>query len=134
MIACQGITNSHKYFLLLHTDYSITSTSDRPFLSWQTWDLTKIMYYGFTGFCKDFLAENPTYRVYPMRLNGSAIETVFSQLKYIASGHLSSVNYASARASLLTRGTVSGRKKKVDYRDVHLYIRQHSLKRKHYKK
>lgn len=127
MIACQGITNSR---LLLHTDYSITSTSDHPFLSWQTWDLMKIMYYGFTVFCMDSFAENPTYRVYPMRLNGSATEMVFSQLKYIASGHLCSVNYASARASLLTRLTVYGRKKKVDYRDVHLYIWQRSLKRK----
>ncbi len=67
--------------------YSITETASRPFLSWQTWDLLRVMVYGFRGFCEDFLRRNPGYTIYPVRLNGSAIETFFSQLKYPAGGH-----------------------------------------------
>ena len=100
------------------------------FLSWQTWDLQRIVYYGFTGFCEDFLTSHSGYFIYPSRLNGSAIETIFSQLKYSTGGNLLSINYASARASLLIKGCVSGRYKGDDYRDAPLYIREHKLHRK----
>ena len=43
----------------------------KEFLSWQTWDL----YYGFKNLRADFTSANPVY------LNGSAIETFFSQVK-----------------------------------------------------
>ncbi len=65
------------------------------FLAWQTWDLLRLMYYGFTGFTSEFLQKHPGYTIYPIRLNGSAIETVFSQLKYATGGNLMSTNYAS---------------------------------------
>ena len=41
--------------------------------------------------------------VSPLRANGSAIESVFSSLKYIAGGHLSSANYSTTVGSLLTQ-------------------------------
>ena len=62
------------------------------------------------GFCEDFLTCHPGYTI---RLSGSAIE---SFLKHNTSGHLSGVNYAPARAAILTRGSVQGRKRNVDYR------------------
>lgn len=37
---------------IFYTGYTITMTSKRLFLAWQTWDLLRIMYYGFTGFCQ----------------------------------------------------------------------------------
>ena len=40
---------------LYNPGYSITQISHRPFLSWQTWDLLRVMYYGFKDFCVDFL-------------------------------------------------------------------------------
>ena len=112
--------------------YTITTTTGRPFLSWHTWDLLRVMYYGFRGFCEEFLRKHPGYTIYPIRFNGSAIESFFSQLKYTTSGHLSGTNYATARAAVLTRGSVKGKGKKTDYRKVPLYIRKHNLAKKHY--
>ncbi len=73
------------------------------------------MYYGFTGFCDDFLRKHPGYTIYPIRMNGSAVETVFSQLKYASGGNLMSTNYSSVRSSLLIRGSISGKHKRDDY-------------------
>ena len=74
------------------------------------------MFYGFTVFCEDFLKSHPGYFIYPSRLKDSAVETIFSQLKYSTGGNLMSTNYASASASLLIKGCVSGRYKGEDYR------------------
>ena len=52
----------------------------------QTWDLLQIMYKGFTGLCKDILNDHPGYFISPLRINGSAVETIFSSLKYICGG------------------------------------------------
>ena len=112
--------------------YTITKTSSRPFLSWQTWDLLRLMYYGFKGFCEDFLTRNPGYVIFPIRLNGSAIKSFFSRLKHTTSGHLSGDNYANARASVLTRGSTEA-KHSHDYRDVPLCIRKHSLQKTKYR-
>lgn len=82
------------------------------------------MYYGFRGFCEEFLQKHPGYTIYPIRFNGSAVESFFSQLKYTTSGHLSWTNYATARAAILTRGSVKGKRKNTDYRKVPLYIKK----------
>lgn len=113
-------------FIYFYIGYSITETTSRPFLSWQTWDLLRVMVYGFKGFCEDFLCRNPGYTIYPVRLNGSAIETFFSQLKHTAGGHLSGVNYSTARASILTKGSVK-HKQSETYRSVPLHVRRHQL-------
>lgn len=86
--------------------------------------------------CADFTTAHPGYTIYPVRLNGSAVETFFSQVKHATSGHLSSVNYASARGAVLTRESIHGKmwQHRGDYRDAPLFIRQHPLKRKSYKR
>ena len=90
-------------------EYSITDPTSNKFLSWQTWDLMRrITWYGFKEFCEHFIQQYPGYAVYPLRLNGSAVETIFSQLKFITCGHLSAVNFATARANLITRYSVHG--------------------------
>lgn len=125
----------HVHVYIISTlGYLITQTSNRSFLSWQTWDLLRVMYYGFKGFCEDFLTRHPGYTIYPVRLNGSAIESFFSKLKYTTSGHLSGVNYASARAAILTRGSVQGKKRNLDYRDAPMHIRAHKLQRLKYRR
>ena len=65
-----------------------------------------------------------------MHLNGSAVETIFSQLKFITGGHLSAVNFATARANLITRYGVHGQHYTDAYRDAPLYIREHKLTRR----
>ena len=61
------------------------------------------MYHGFKSLCEDFLEDNEGYFIAPIRVNGSAIESIFSSLKYIAGGNLSSTNYASSLSSLITQ-------------------------------
>ena len=46
------------------------------------------------------------YFIAPIRVNGSAIQSIFSQLKYIAGGNLSSTNYATSLSSLVTQKDV----------------------------
>ena len=69
----------------------------------------QIMWYGFKNFCDDFTARHPGFYVAPLRLNGSAIETLFSQLKFISHGDLSATRYPQALASLITRGSIHSR-------------------------
>ena len=92
------------------------------------------MYYGFKDFCLDFLNRHPGYTIYPIRLNGSAIESFFSQLKHATSNLLSSTNYATARAAILTRGSVRDKAHRDDYRNCPLHIRKHDLLKSKYNK
>lgn len=108
--------------------YDFSRNSERMFISYQTWDFLRIMYYGFVGFCTDFLEKHPGYTVYPIRMNGSAVETVFSQLKYVTGGNLISTNYASARSSILLRGCIS--KEMITEMLLFLYASIHSKKDK----
>ena len=55
----------------------------------QTLDLTRLMVYGFTEFADDFFGRYPNYYIWPRRINGSALETIFGQLKFSMGGHLS---------------------------------------------
>ena len=64
------------------------------------------MYHGFKGLCEDFLQDHNGYLIAPIRVNGSAIQRIFSQLKYIEGGNLSSTNYATSFSSLVTQKDV----------------------------
>lgn len=65
------------------TGYNVADPQRKKFIPWQTWDLIRITWYGYRGFCKDFVQRHPGYAVYPLRLTGSAVETIFSRLKFI---------------------------------------------------
>ena len=71
------------------------------------WDLLRIVVYGFNAFCTDFLSHHPNHFVSPLRVSGSAVETLFSQFKYAAGGKLDAANYFTARTACL-HGTKSG--------------------------
>ena len=58
----------------------------------QTWNLLRMMYFGFVGLCEDFVTAYPGYYIVPVQINGSAIESLFSSQKYNASGQLSAAN------------------------------------------
>ena len=81
------------------------------------------MVHGFRLFIHDFFRRHPNTHHYilPVRLNGSAVETLFSQLKYSAGGQLSATNYATARSSILMKKVVKGHTvKDQEYRNVPL--------------
>ncbi len=81
------------------------------------------MYYGFKGLCEDFVTHNPGYFVVPVRISGSAIESVFSCLKYISGGNLSSANYNSSLSALVTQREISSNSKgESGYRNITINI------------
>ena len=97
----------------------------------KTWDLQRIMFYGFKAFSADYLTRHPGYYVNPHDINGSVIETVFGQMRYVAQQNLSSTNYASSRASLLTKWSLCGKRTgHDDYRDQPLYLKETKMRRK----
>ena len=89
----------------------------------QTWDLLQIMYKGFTGLCEDILNDHPGYFISPLRINGSAVETIFSSLKYISGGNLSSTNYPTSFAAFATqRDLAKNPYSKPGYRSYTTYL------------
>ena len=52
------------------------------------WDLLRICVYGFDSFCVYFLNKYPDRFVSPLRVTGSAVESLFSQYKRSAAGKL----------------------------------------------
>ena len=70
------------------------------------------MYYGFKGFSADYLTRHPGYYINPHDINGSVIETIFGQMRLVAQHNLSATNYASSRASLLTKLSLCGKRSK----------------------
>ena len=97
-----------------HSVYSI-------FFPSQTWDLLQIMCRGFTGLCEEFLSKHPGYLICPLHINGSAVESIFSCLKFIAGGNLASTNYASSLAAMATQRDVSKNpRSEPGYRSEHI--------------
>jgi hypothetical protein len=131
-----SILDGHHYFeqwitsiLQGNEDYKAGSATQSFFLSWQTWDLQRIMIYGFKEFSEDFFTKyGDNFFISPKRFNGSAIETLFSQFKHITGAKLSAANYAQARAAYLMRVDIHGRHHgEADYRNVPLFLRQQDL-------
>ncbi|XP_065905179.1 uncharacterized protein [Dysidea avara] len=132
-----SISTGFSFFEKWHGDLSREGgleTLDPRFLSWQTFDLLRICVYGFSSFVQTFLEEFPDYFISPVRLSGSAVETLFSQLKHTAAGgKLSSVNYVTARAAHLIKHSVAYHHSSVNYRDVPLHLSDTVLQKKKYK-
>jgi len=84
-------------------------------------DLLRVCVHGILGFTNYFFQEYPDYFISPVRLSGSAVETLFSQFKHTSGGKLSSANYSTARAAHLVKHTVSYHDGSKGYRDVPLH-------------
>ena len=95
-------------------------------------DLLRVCVHGFLGFANYFFQEYPDYFISPVRLSGSAVETLFSQFKHTSGGKLSSANYSTARAAHLVKHTVSYHDGSKGYRDVPLHLTECVLQKKKY--
>eukprot|EP00733_Pompholyxophrys_punicea_P000958 Pompholyxophrys_punicea_v1_NODE_387_length_2079_cov_25.796937.p2 type:complete len:261 gc:universal NODE_387_length_2079_cov_25.796937:1206-1988(+) len=77
------------------------------FLAWQTYDLLRIMIFGFKTYCQFFFEKykhiQPRVFLKPLRMSGSPLELVFCCLKQMknASGVLNEAKLLDAKASLL---------------------------------
>ena len=98
------------------------------------WDLLRIDVYGFKAFCQWFLSTYPTYFVSPLRLSGSAVESLFSQYKFSAGGKLDSVNYTTSRAAHLVKQCTTDHHSGSSYRDESLKFTELPLQKKQYHK
>ena len=95
-------------------------------------DLLRVCVYSFSSFVKEFLEEFPEHFISPLRLSGSAVETLFSQFKHTAGGKLSATNYSTARAAHLIKHTIAYHHSSVSYRDVPLHLTECTLQQKKY--
>ena len=95
------------------------------------WDLLRIDVYGFNAFAKWFFNCYPTYFISPLRISGSAVESLFSQYKYSAGGKLDAANYAIARCSHLVKQCVASHQAGKDYRDQSVGIELPLVKHKY---
>ena len=102
------------------------TTPQSPFLAWQTYNLRRVCVYGIRGLVKDFsLCHSGRYFLVLSRITGSAVESLFSQMKYSAGGKLSSVNYASASNSVTVASNINSMHvAHRDYRDDQLNVFQ----------
>ena len=96
------------------------------------WDLLRIDIYGFEALCHTFLERNTEHYICPLRLSGSAVESLFGQLKFSAGGKLDAVKYQTSQASVLTKQALSGHHSTKGYRDTTLSIHAMPLEKKKY--
>ena len=100
-----------------------------PSLTPQTWDLLRIAAYGLIGLQAEYSKHCPGGYMYPVKVNGSGVETLFSQMKFSTAGKLSGANYAQARRTLLMKSDVHGPKaSRGDYRAAPLAIANEEIK------
>ena len=78
----------------------------------------RCMVYGFLQFSQWFMAAYPDYFISPLRINGSAIESIFRVLKFTAGGNLSASNYGSFCGRVITgREVIINSNSERGYRD-----------------
>ncbi len=142
-------TCNQKSCVLTDPKFNHADSQQKKFIAWQSkcnnllltivllflaaWDLLKVDVYGFEQFCEYFLKSHPQNFISPLRLSGSAVETLFSQFKYAAGGKLDASNYATSRAACLVKSTIftchhSGK----GYRDTAVHTQAPSLTKKKY--
>lgn len=126
----ESIETGFKYFetwlneiKACNAQFTLTATHSQ-FLSWQTYDLLRVCVFGIRGLIRDFkLYHRGGYFLVLSRITGSAVESLFSQMKYSAGGKLSSVNFAAASSSVIIRSNISSKHcANQDYRDDNLNI------------
>ena len=82
----------------------------------------RIDLYGFKAFCEDFLKKYPGYFISPLRICGSAVESLFSQYKHNAGGKLDACNYVTARCAPLVQQSVSAHHSGAGFHNQLLFI------------
>ena len=98
------------------------------------WDLLRVCVYSFISFAEWFFEEYPEHFLSPVRLSGSAVETLFSQFKHSTGGKLSAGNYATARCANLVKNVVAPHHSSKNYRDVPIQLPDSTLVKKKYGK
>ena len=84
------------------------------------------MVHGFLSFCEWFftsVSPDGRYFLSPLRINGSALESIFSVLKHTSGGNLSAIAYSPALGRLINRKSLTQNKNsEKGYRDQSLNL------------
>eukprot|EP00733_Pompholyxophrys_punicea_P000835 Pompholyxophrys_punicea_v1_NODE_317_length_2277_cov_3.387663.p2 type:complete len:147 gc:universal NODE_317_length_2277_cov_3.387663:505-65(-) len=114
---------------LLALPYDIHYGKQERFLSWQTWDELRLTVLGFEGFYQHFFEKLGGYFIVPLRANGSALETIFGQLKNQkgACSKLSAADYGF-RWPCERKINLHGQHAQDDYHNTELYVQEAPLK------
>ena len=90
------------------------------------------LYFGFVGLCEDCTTAYPGYYITPVCINGSAIESVLSSVKYNVSVQLSVANYMTALTAIHTTKAVkhAGTFGESSYRGQDMDIQEAILQRR----
>lgn len=138
---------------ILDPSFQISNNAQRKYLAWQSnhlfycsnnhkiyffiiiaFDLLRIDINCFNLFCQFFLNKYPGYYIVPIRITGSAVESLFSQFKYSAGGKLDASNYTYSRGVSLVKQVTSTHHSGKDYRNSELKIPSLPLTKKDYNK
>jgi len=91
----------------------------------------RFVVHGFLLFCEWFFTNvscDGRYFISPLRINGSALESIFSVLKHTSGGNLSSISYGPALGRLINRKKMSLTSNKCSekgYRDISVNVDGH---------
>lgn len=115
--------------LRLTSDFCPSSPREKRFLGWQTFDLLRLSLCGLKTLCNNYFSatnDNDHY-IIPFRVNGSAIESVFGQVRQKTQGKATSLSYAPALKKLQVEGNLKPFKKRCKndedfYRNDELFL------------
>ena len=142
--------SKRQFYVLADKSFCATESTQKKFLSWQSenyivllhslfrcvlfiaWDNLRIDVYGFVELTKHFLNSYPGYFLSPLRISGSAVESLFGQYKHMSGSKLDAVNYATCRSKYLAKQAVHQSGK--FFRDQELNIPIAPLEKKKYNK
>ena len=85
--------------------------------------------YRFQKFCEAFLTRHPGIYIVPLKWNGSAVETLFSQFKHAVGRKFDSTNCATAREAYLVKKDTQSTALHV-YHDEPIYKHEGNLMRR----
>lgn len=114
---------------IVDPSFQISNSNEKKYLAWQSkklimiasvifssaFDLLRIDIHRFNQFCKHFVTKYPGYFISPLRITGSAVETLFSQYKYSAGGKLDAANYSYSQAVSLVKQVTTTHHSGKDY-------------------
>ena len=79
----KNVLEGYKYFIGWRDECNKSKDECKEnFLAWQTWDLLQIVVTGAEALVDGFYCRNPGYFIVLSKVNGNAVESLLSQLKY----------------------------------------------------
>ena len=125
-------SNMQKTFLSWQSKYIKQVTLFHVYITFVVWDLPRIDIYGFSAFCAYFFKKYPGYFVFPLRISGSEVESLFSQFKHNDGGKLDLCNYITIKCAHLVKQSAAQHHSSTGDHDQTLSYMELPLQKKKY--